>query len=81
MKYRVILSLATTILLVGVRCSAGTLTVTDSGTWAGDAPTSTESFPGEFWSLSFQVASSPVPIGFTTGVQTVVPITNLIFDF
>jgi len=32
MKYKVILSLATTILLVGVRCSAGTLTVTDSGT-------------------------------------------------
>jgi len=80
MKYKVILSFATTILLVGVRCSAGTLTVTDSGTWAGDAPTTTESFPGEFWSLSFQVASSPVPINFTTGVQTVVSITNLIFD-
>jgi hypothetical protein len=80
MKFSVILSLATTILLVGVRCTAGSLTVTDSGTWAGGAPTTTESFPGEFWSLSFQVASSPVPIGFTTGVQTVVPITNLIFD-
>lgn len=80
MKYRVILSLVTTILLAGVRCSAGTLTVTDSGTWGGDAPNTTESSPGEFWSLSFQVVSSPVPISFTTGVQTVVPITNLIFD-
>ncbi len=80
MKYRVILPLATTMLLVGVRCSAGTLTVTDSGTWAGDAPTTTESSAGESWSLSFQVASSPVPISFITGVQTVVSITNLIFD-
>jgi hypothetical protein len=80
MKFRVILSLATTMLLLGVRCSADTLTVTDSGTWGGDAPITTESSPGAFWSLSFQVASSPVPIGFTTGVQTVVPITNLIFD-
>ena len=77
MIHRVILPL---ILLVGVRCSAGTLTVTDGGTWAGDAPTTTESFPGASWSLSFQVASTPVPIAFTTGVQTVVSITNLIFD-
>jgi hypothetical protein len=79
MNHRVILLLAT-ILLAGALCSAGTLTVSASGTWAGGAPTTIESFPGESWSLSFQVASSPVPINFTTGVQTVVPITNLIFD-
>ena len=80
MKYRIILSLATTMLLAGVRCSAGTLTVTDSGIWAGDAPTTTESVPGESWSVFFQIASSPIPINYTTGVQTVVPITNLVFD-
>lgn len=80
MKYRVIVSLATTMLLAGVRCSAGTLTLTDSGVWASGAPTSIESAPGESWSVSFQVASSPTPINFTTGVQTVVPITNMIFD-
>jgi hypothetical protein len=67
-------------LLAGIRCFAGTLTVTDSGVWAGGAPTTTESAPGESWSLSFQVESSPTPISYTTGVQTVVPITNLIFD-
>jgi len=67
-------------LLAGVRCSAGAFIVTDSGVWAGDAPTTTESVAGESWSLSFQVDSSPTPINFTTGVQTVVPITNVIFD-
>lgn len=79
MKYRVILSLATTMLLAGVCCSAGTLTVTDSGIWASVATTTTESAPGESWSLSFQVASSPTPLNYTTGIQTVVPITNLIY--
>jgi hypothetical protein len=68
------------LLFTGVCCCAGTFTVTDSGTWAGDAPTSTESAPNVSWSLSFQVASSPTPINFDTGVQTVVPITNLLFD-
>jgi hypothetical protein len=80
MKRRLIYSLAVSMLLVGVRCSAGTLTLTSSGIWANGAPTSTESAPGESWSLSFQVDSNPVPLNYTTGVQTVVPITNLIFD-
>ena len=80
MRYGVIVSLATTMLLLGVRCSAGTFTITDSGTWASGAPTTTESAAGQSWSLSFQVASSPTPISYTTGVQTVVPITNLVFD-
>jgi PEP-CTERM motif len=80
MKNRLVLPLATAILLVGARCAGGTLTVTDGGTWAGDAPTSTESVPGELWSVSFQVQSNPIPLNFTTGVQTVLAVTNLVFD-
>jgi hypothetical protein len=79
MKYTVILSLATT-MLVGIPCSGGTLAVTDSGTWASDVPITTESVPGESWSLYFEVASNPTPINYTAGVQTVVPISNLIFN-
>jgi hypothetical protein len=80
MKLGVTVSLATTMLLAGVRCSAGTLTLTDSGVWASGTPTTTESVAGESWDVSFQIASSPTPINYTTGVQTVVPITNMIFD-
>jgi len=79
MKSKLILSLATTMLLSGVHCFAETFTVTVSGTWANDAPTNTESAPGASWSASFQVASNPTPIDVTAGVQTVIPITNLVF--
>lgn len=79
MKNKVILSFAATLLLVGGTCLGGTFTLTDGGTWAGDAPNTTESAAGQTWSVSFQMAASPTPISVTTGVQTVVPITNLVF--
>jgi hypothetical protein len=58
---------------------AATDTVSTSGTFSASTPVSAWTAPNATWSISFNVASSPVVNSFLTGTDFDVPFTNFVY--
>jgi hypothetical protein len=76
-----LLVLVAVVSVTGVASFASTqYSVTTGGIWAGNAPTTAESAPGESWSISFQVVSNPTPYFYANTIETFVPISDFVLD-